>query len=97
MKPIRIRSEVEESRLAFRILLALAVASMGKAYCEWVEPSHPPFKGRLSWVWEIAFTLAGEVGIVLIWLGFGFSFVLMASFAWRRRPIIPSDPWWRGL
>lgn len=93
MKPIRIRTSIQESRLAIRIVLALAILTLCVAVHELIVPSSPPFKGRLAWIGEIAFWIAGSWGLVAIWLLLATALLLLARFIWRHTPKLTSDKW----
>lgn len=76
-----------------RGLVALAVAALGLALREWLAPSVPPFTGRLAWIVELAFLLAGPIGLVLLWVLAAIALLAAARFVWRHTPKLPTDSW----
>lgn len=90
---IQIRSGVHEARWFVRILVAVALLMLSIAVHELIVPSSPPFKGRLAWLGELAFNLAGSAGIAVLWLLTAGAILLVARFVWRHAPKSPSDGW----
>lgn len=93
MKPIRIRSGVEEGRWLVRLLAGLALLAVGFSIHEWSSPSTPPFRGRWSWLFEGIFALAGSPGFVFLWAMAALALAAAARFVWRHTPRAPSDKW----
>ena len=73
------------------VLLAMVVAAFGVT--EWLNPSSPPFKGRLSWVAEAVVAIVGPSALAFLWFGLGIALLLVARFVWRHTPKLPSDRW----
>lgn len=93
MKPIRIRTGVEQGRLLARSLAALALIAVAFAIDEWFSPSTPPFRGRWAGMIEGVFVLAGSPGLVVLWVLAALALVFAAKFVWRHTPKAPSDRW----
>ncbi|MBK8525148.1 MAG: hypothetical protein IPL58_14600 [Betaproteobacteria bacterium] len=93
MKPVEIKTGAQETRWFVRLLAGLALLTVIGAVREWAEPSLPPFKGRLAWIAELAFALAGSYGIIVLWLFAAIALVLSAKFVWRHTPRVPTDKW----
>lgn len=93
MKPVRIRTGLQETRWFIRALAALAILAAVGAVNEWRTPSAPPFKGRLAWIVEVVFVLAGSTGLVLLWVLLVVTLMSAARFLWRHTARAPSDHW----
>jgi hypothetical protein len=88
MEPIPIHSEIRSVRWVVRILAALSVLAFIGAVVQCMEPSVPPFRGRLAWIVEAVFSLMGSAGIVLLWSLLGVALVASARFIWRHTGVI---------
>jgi hypothetical protein len=93
MKPVNIRTGAKETRWFVRALVGTAFLAVGGAAHEWLSPSAPPFKGRLSWFTELVFTTAGSTGLILLWMLLALGLALTARFVWRHTAKLPSDSW----
>lgn len=93
MKPIPLTSGIQEYRWLIRALVLLAIAALGGAVMESMSPSSPPFRGRLSWVAEMAYLLAGQSGLVALWLLVSLALIFLARKVWRHAPRVPGDRW----
>lgn len=93
MKFTHLRAGVEETRWLVRLLAGLAIFVTGGAINEWLTPSAPPFKGRLAWVIEGVFALAGTVGLVGLWMLAAVALAATARFVWRHTDKLPTDRW----
>jgi hypothetical protein len=93
MKPIPLPTEAQEARWFVRLLAGLALFAIGGAINEWLRPSTPPFKGRLAWVIETVFALAGTLGLIGLWLLVAVAFTATARFVWRHTARLPTDRW----
>ena len=87
----RISSGTESGRWLVRLLVLLAVIAVAIGAAEWLNPSPPPYRGRLAWVADVAFSPGGATGLALLWFVAGASLVVAARFVWRHTPRIPSD------
>ena len=93
MNPITLRTGAKETRWFVRVLAGFALFAICGAINEWLNPSAPPFKGRLSWVISVVFTLAGPTGLVALWLFGALALAFTARFIWRHTPRVPTDRW----
>lgn len=93
MKSILLRTGAQETRWFVRLLAAFALIAAGAAVNEWLAPSAPPFTGRLAWVIEGVFALAGTAGLVGLWLLVAVMLTATARFVWRHTAKLPSDRW----
>jgi hypothetical protein len=50
------------------VLVLLAFLAIGNEVREWHAPSAPSFEGRLAWLVEAAFALAGSTAFVILWV-----------------------------
>lgn len=91
MKPIPMRTELQEARWFIRILVLLALLAIAGAINEWLTPSAPPFKGRFSWMIEVVLALAGTTGLVGLWLLAAVACAAIARFVWRHTARLPTD------
>lgn len=93
MNPIPIRNGLQQARWLVSLLAVLAGVVLCIAVHELIVPSSPPFKGRLSWLGEMVFHLAGSPGLAFMWLLLAAALLLVARFVWRHTPKKPSDGW----
>ncbi|TAF76670.1 MAG: hypothetical protein EAZ54_10705 [Curvibacter sp.] len=91
IKPDPIAREAMESGFApggidaWKLPFGLALVSAFLGVSEWLEPKHPPFTGRWSFISTYAYSIVGEKGPAL--LSFGVTFVLLsgALALWRGK------------
>jgi hypothetical protein len=69
----------------WQVLIVLALLSGVFGICEALQPSHPPFTGRHSFVFAWAYELAGERGPAGFCLVTALIFAIAAYAAWRGR------------
>lgn len=93
MKPVNIRTGVKETQWFVRTLVGAALLAVCGAAYESLRPSTPPFKGRLSWLIELVFAVAGSTGLILLWMLLALGLALTARFVWRHTAKLPSDSW----
>jgi hypothetical protein len=93
MSKIHITDNFESARWAIRLLVLASTATAVMGVMEWINPSTPPFKGRLTWLWESVLALFGPAGLALTWLFLAASMLLIARFIWRHTSKSPSDSW----
>ena len=93
MKPTLLRTGAQETRWFVRLLAGLALFAMSATVNEWLTPSAPPFRGRLAWVIESVFALAGTAGLVGLWLLVAVVLTTTARFVWRHTARLPTDRW----
>ena len=93
MRNIRISTGPAETRDAVRGLVLLAFVMVCLAVHEWFIPTLPPFKGRFSWLSEIAYSVAGQKGLVVLLLALAVALLAIARFMWRHTPNLPSEGW----
>ena len=72
------------SGATWKLLLVAAVGSTALGFMQWFEPSHPPFTGKLSWLYTVAYGALGPNGIAQFWWAIAVLLVL-AAFSARRR------------
>jgi len=83
--------ETARARTIVRGLCLVAVLVALAGVFTWLNPSAPPYTGRLAWVVEAAYWLAGPAGPALLSLSASLCILLMARFVWRHTPKLPSD------
>lgn len=93
MKPVLIRSGLQETLWFVRVLAALALLAIGGAVREWLTPATPPFRGRWAWFIEAVFSLAGSTGLLLLWVLLAVALAATARFVWRHTSRAPADSW----
>jgi hypothetical protein len=93
MKRVQIFTGAEGSRWFVRTCVAFVVAALYLAVNEWLRPSAPPFTGRLAWIAELVYVMAGPNGLVLLWLLAALALLAIARFVWRHTPKLPTDSW----
>lgn len=93
MKLMRVRSGAQETLWFVRLITGLSVLTVGGAVLEWLKPSTPPFSGRLAWISEAVFALAGSNGLVVLWLLLAVSLAATSKFIWRHTTKVPTDRW----
>jgi hypothetical protein len=91
MEPIHIHSEIRSVRWVVRILAILSVLAFSGAVVHYLQPSVPPFRGRLAWIVEAVFSLMGSAGMVLLWSLLGVALAASARFIWRHTAKTPAD------
>lgn len=93
-KPMtRISNGMESGRWFVRLFVLLAPIAIAIGVAEWLNPSQPPYKGRLAWVANTSVALFGAPGLALLWFVLAVVLVLAARFVWRHTPKVPSDRW----
>lgn len=93
-KPMtRVSRGMESGRWLVRLLVLLAATAVAIGTAEWLNPSPPPYRGRLAWVADAAVYLVGATGLALLWFALGVALVVLARFVWRHTPKVPSDRW----
>jgi hypothetical protein len=61
--------------------LALCCGVLGVV--EWLQPSQPPFTGKLSLFFRVAYEQLGPVGVAYVWWSFAALLALAALASWR--------------
>jgi hypothetical protein len=72
--------------LPWKAVLALGLVVGAVGIHEVVEPRRPPFTGKLSFVFQLAYSAVGELGPALVWFALSAA-VLAAAFALKRGTI----------
>lgn len=67
----------------FSVGLALASASLGVS--DWLEPKHPPFTGKWSFLFTYAYSVTGEKGPALVYFGFSIVLLIGALALWSGK------------
>ena len=61
--------------------LALVFTVLGSL--QWLNPSHPPFTGRGSWLNALAYTHLGPQGLAIVWWAATLLLIALAFASWR--------------
>lgn len=95
MKPILIRSALEEGRLFSRVLAAASVLAFVLAISQWISPTPPPYGSRRGWEWvrTLLWAWTGPWGQVIFCATVAVMLALGARWVWRHTPKRPSDRW----
>lgn len=93
MKPVELENGLVQSRWAIRACLLVALLAFGVAVAEWNSPSLPPFHGRIAWLAELLFAVAGPHGQFLVCVAVVIAAVAAARSFWRHAPRVPGDRW----
>ena len=75
------------------MLVGLALLAVAGGVHEWLKPSAPPFNGRWAWFGEVVFSLAGTIGLVVLWVLLAVALLATARFVWRHTGRVPADRW----
>jgi hypothetical protein len=67
----------------WKLTFGLAVVTASLGVSEWFEPTKPPFTGKLSFVFEVAYSIFGEHGTSITWFALS-SILLVGALALRR-------------
>jgi len=93
-KPLAvIRPELDSARMGSRICVGVAAVFGLLAANEWTSPSPRPYRGRWSWLKELAFQILGPAGPALLWAAAAVFLLLLARSIWRHTMKRPSDRW----
>jgi hypothetical protein len=71
--------------LLWPVYAGLAVCVAALAVVEFRAPSAPPFAGRWSFAYELAYRLLGTFGIAYLWSALALVLLVASFVAWRAR------------
>jgi hypothetical protein len=69
--------------------LALCCGVLGTV--EWLQPSQPPFTGKLSLFFRAAYEQLGPVGVAYVWWAVAALLALAAFASWRAKAVLGSN------